>query len=146
MLYWFMQASAIHFIASAGHRQGGSGSRQSTGVSGCRKLPSPDTDQIALTKVCESMAEQATGRMLRLQAILREHTELVLSGSVLGTSLAQLARGAAELAGCPAHLALVRVLDPVSSVHLQDVWAVPTSAERRVGFERVISKTIRVSR
>jgi hypothetical protein len=80
---------------------------------------------------------------LRLEEILREHTKLVLANTPLEVALAQLARGAAELAGCLPGLSFIRVTEPHAALWSQDVWAVKQADSHRQAFVEAISTAIR---
>lgn len=83
------------------------------------------------------------GYQQNLVAILGEHTKLMVAGAALDLALAQLARGAAELAGCPPYLTLIRVSDPRSLVHMEDVWAISSREPHADAFAETISDAIR---
>lgn len=85
-------------------------------------------------------------RQRNLVSILERHSELVVSDTALDESLAQLARGAAELAGCPHHLALIRVQDPHSLIHMQDAWATRSFDPFAETFATSIAHAIRAQK
>lgn len=89
------------------------------------------------------MAQSTPGWQRRLEEILREHTDLVLADSTLEALLAHLARGAAELSGCPPELSFIRVVNPRTAISMQDVWAVEQEESRKGAFAEAVSVAIR---
>src|SRR5579862_7428027 len=91
------------------------------------------------------MVQVVNTRHRKLEAILHEHTELVIAGASLDTVLTQLAHGASELADCPPNLAMIRMPDTGSRAHMRDIWASQPQSSLADAFTKTISNITRSS-